>query len=222
MLERTTLAQLAALGAALYVSLASACSGEGTPGSGGSTSAGAGGSTTSKSASSATASTTGAFSTTSVASTGASVMTAACDSAFIDVDTPQGTLHLTSSCPDPWEIQSAHPVAYFMSVGAVAGDLHIAGCLAPSSFNSGITVLGLTVDPTQPGVAPAMIGSYVDASATMWLPTGTGGQITITKITGKTGETVEGSFSAPASANGQTVILTGTFRACKIDDLQAP
>ncbi len=188
-------------------------------GSGGATSASSPASSSSSSKA-ATSSTGSGFTTGASSSTGGT--SPACADAYVDVDTGSGPVHLVGSCPNAWgSNESSRPVAFFTAGGALAGQLTILACLGPTSTAPRVQAVGFGIDTEVPSASTGTVTQYIDDSNTMWFPTAKSGAVTVTHM-GKLGELVEGSFSGDVTSGGKVLSVTGTFRACRVDDLALP
>ncbi len=114
------------------------------------------------------------------------------------------------------------PRRLFTAGGAATGNLTLAGCLDEAGTPPSIEVVGFGVDTQVESVATSVITQYVDANQSAWSPTQAVGQIQISKMASKVGETVDGTFAASVTLGGQVKMIVGTFSACRVDDLALP
>ena len=192
------------------------------PGGGGASNADA--VTNSVGALSSSASGTGLSTTASTSSAG-SGGAEPCADAFIDVVTSDGPgAHLTSNCEDTFGLTGEKgPIGYYFSAGAaeLIGRFSIYGCQDLTSEVPRFGIHGEGIDSSAPSSANTGGIDYFDAAGQVWTSEAEPFDLTITLMSDKTGDPVEGSFSGVITSNAVSKAVSGTFRVCR-HDIDAP
>ncbi|MFO0617997.1 MAG: hypothetical protein U0414_35730 [Polyangiaceae bacterium] len=211
--------RLGLLGCAVLV--VAACDSEVTIETTGAATTGSGSST--GHASSTSGSTSGGFSTSSSSTGVGGAPPSICEPGFIAVDLGDGSKEeLTSICPNGWGSQfSKGPVAYFFSAGAFAGNFILEGCGGSGSVPQ-ILVSAYQTDTEVPSLSIGDVSKWVDPSGTVW-EGADDGQVQTWTMSTKVGDSIEGTFAGTVkSPSGMLKSISGTFRACKVENENLP